>query len=42
METGTFCFTDGEKGDAAANGKEKLLIFGHSESGRWDLPRYIP
>ena len=33
FETGTFCFTDGEKGDNVG-GYEKLLIFGCSESGR--------
>jgi len=35
MQTDTFCFTDGEKGDSRGrDGYENLLVFGHSESGR--------
>lgn len=34
LETDCFCFTDGEKGDGNERGFERLLIFGHSESGR--------
>jgi len=33
LETDSFCFTDGNKADCT-EGHERLLIFGHSESGR--------